>query len=150
MNKSFFRTFTVKVFAICFYIIITLISFDKLQLSYAFSPKNIMQENVPVIEHLRLKVSENDRQAWLLAEQKTWEPWLKKQDGFIGRDLFWDPINEEATLLISWASREDWAKIPQLEIDNIQQKFEILAKEETGKKNQNPFPLKFQGELLSQ
>ena len=40
-----------------------------------------------VIEQLRLKVPESQVQIWLEAEQKTWQPWLEQQDGFLGRDI---------------------------------------------------------------
>ena len=57
-------------------------------------------DKVAVIEHLRLKVPQESRQDWMVAERGSWEPWLKHQPGFLGRDLFWDPATEEGTLLI--------------------------------------------------
>ena len=103
-----------------------------------------------VIEYLRLAVPKNEKDAWLAAEKGSWEPWLKKQKGFVKRELFWDPNNEEALLLISWASRSDWKTIPQSEIDNVQIGFEELAMKLTHKEFVNPFPIKFQGEFLPQ
>ena len=43
-----------------------------------------------VIEELRLKVPADLKAAWLNAEKEIWEPWLSSQDGFLGRQLFWD------------------------------------------------------------
>ena len=43
-----------------------------------------------VIEELRLKVPADVKAAWLNAEKEIWEPWLSTQDGFLGRQLFWD------------------------------------------------------------
>ena len=43
-----------------------------------------------VIEELRLKVPADVKEAWLNAENEIWEPWLSSQDGFLGRQLFWD------------------------------------------------------------
>ena len=43
-----------------------------------------------VIEELRLKVPADGKAAWLNAEKEIWEPWLSSQDGFLGRQLFWD------------------------------------------------------------
>ena len=103
-----------------------------------------------VIEFLKLSVTKKDREAWLTAEKESWEPWLNKQKGFLKRELFWDPENEEALLLISWASRLDWKTIPQSEIDKVQHTFEELAMELTRKYSVNPFPMKSQGELLPQ
>ena len=43
-----------------------------------------------VIEELRLNVPADAKAAWLNAEKEIWEPWLSSQDGFLGRQLFWD------------------------------------------------------------
>ncbi len=103
-----------------------------------------------VIEHLRLSVPAQGRQAWLEAERGSWEPWLAKQNGFLGRDLLWDPATEEGTLLIRWSSREDWKSIPTVEIEQVQTRFEQLARQAMAitQERENPFPLVFEGELL--
>jgi len=106
------------------------------------------QLEVVVVEHLRIKVPADGRQAWLEAEQGSWEPWLQKQDGFLGRELLWDSAREEGTLLIRWASREQWKAIPEAEVEAVQTRFEELAREATGQRQGNPFPLVFEGELI--
>jgi len=102
---------------------------------------------VAVVEHLRVKVPAEARQAWLEAERGSWEPWLAQQPGFLGRDLLWDPDREEGTLLIRWASRAQWKAIPLAEVEAVQERFEQLAREATGTRQGNPFPLVFEGEL---
>ena len=117
--------------------------------------KNIQAEsflkvNFPkesIVEHLKLKVPKKFKNAWLKAEEGSWEPWLLKQDGFLGRQLFWDPKFEEATLLIGWESREVWKSISQLEINLVQNDFEKIARKEIGESSGNPFPLIYEGEL---
>ena len=117
--------------------------------------KNIQAESLPkvnfpkesIVEHLRLDVPKKFKHAWLKAEQGSWEPWLLKQNGFLGRQLFWDPKVEEATLLIGCESRTVWKNIPQTEINLVQQDFEKIARKETGETSVNPFPLIFEGEL---
>ena len=106
------------------------------------------QLEVVVVEHLRIKVPANGRQAWLEAEQGSWEPWLQKQDGFLGRELLWDSAREEGTLLIRWASREQWKAIPEADVEAVQTRFEELARAATGQRQGNPFPLVFEGELI--
>jgi uncharacterized protein (TIGR03792 family) len=106
------------------------------------------QLEVVVVEHLRIKVPADGRAAWLQAEQGSWEPWLKQQDGYLGRDLLWDSEREEGTLLIRWASREQWKAIPETEVKAVQERFEQLAREATGQGQGNPFPLVFEGELI--
>jgi uncharacterized protein (TIGR03792 family) len=102
---------------------------------------------VAVVEHLRVKVPAEARQAWLDAERGSWEPWLAQQLGYLGRDLLWDAEREEGTLLIRWASREQWKAIPEAEVEAVQERFEQLAREATGTRQGNPFPLVFEGEL---
>ena len=102
---------------------------------------------VAVVEHLRVKVPAEARSAWLEAEQGSWEPWLEQQAGYLGRDLLWDPEREEGTLLIRWASREQWKAIPVEEVEGVQKRFEELARQATGTRQGNPFPLVFEGEL---
>ena len=106
--------------------------------------------DVAVIEHLRISVPSQGREAWLEAERGSWEPWLKQQPGFLGRELFWDPATEEGTLLIRWSSREEWKSISMEEVETVQERFETLAREQTGQRQGNPFPLVFEGELLPQ
>ncbi len=85
------------------------------------------QVQVEVIEHLRVSVPAAARQAWLEAEQASWEPWLRSQAGFLGRELRWDAERQEGQLLIRWASREQWHAIPRAEIEQVQEHFERLA-----------------------
>ena len=103
-----------------------------------------------VVEHLRIHVPNQARAVGMKAEKGSWEPWLAQQDGFLGRDLLWDPETEEGTLLIRWASREQWKAIPLAEVARVQERFEALAREGTGQLEGNPFPLVFEGELLPQ
>lgn len=103
---------------------------------------------VAVVEHLRVKVPGAARQAWLEAERGSWEPWLQQQPGYLGRDLLWDAEREEGTLLIRWASREQWRSIPAAEVEAVQERFEQLARRATGQRQGNPFPLLHEGELL--
>ena len=103
---------------------------------------------VVVVEHLRVKVPAEAVDDWLAAEQGSWEPWLAAQPGFLDRQLLWDPQREEGTLLIHWRSREQWKAIPEREIEQVQERFEQLARQATGRRQGNPFPLVFEGELL--
>ena len=111
---------------------------------------SLLKVNFPkesIVEHLKLDVPKKFKNAWLKAEEGSWEPWLLKQDGFLGRQLFWDPKEEEATLLIGWESRAVWKSISQTEINLVQHDFEKIARIETGERSGNPFPLIFEGEL---
>ena len=106
--------------------------------------------DVAVIEHLRISVPAQGREAWLEAERGSWEPWLAQQSGFLGRDLLWDPETEEGTLLIRWSSRQAWKAIPSEQVAEVQDRFEQLAREAMAlpQEMDNPFPLVFEGELI--
>ena len=102
-----------------------------------------------VIEELRLKVPADAKAAWLNAEKEIWDPWLSSQDGFLGRQLFWDKEKEEALILVNWQSKKLWKSIPMSEVNSIQQKFEDNV---TAALNvdDNPFELIYEGELDKQ
>ena len=136
--------------SIVFIIFISLIVLfvGEVNLAEAKSINSLVLSEGKIIEHLRLNVPKTDLEAWLFAEKKSWEPWLAKKSGFLGRQLFWDEERQEATLLISWENRETWKNIPQSEIDSVQNTFEEIARKATGKEEGNPFPLLFEGELL--
>lgn len=109
---------------------------------------------VAVVEHLRVQVRSDARAAWLHAESLTWEPWLRQQSGYLGRELRWDAEREEGVLLIRWASREQWKAIPEEEVERVQMRFEVQARRALGNPSQtnepsrdNPFPLVHASEL---
>ncbi|WP_254945356.1 TIGR03792 family protein [Cyanobium sp. AMD-g] len=108
-----------------------------------------------VVEQLRVKVPAGARKAWLQAEQETWGPWLRRQEGFLGRDLLWDAEREEGLLLIRWSSRRQWLAIPVSEIEAVQDQFEAAARralaldlpDPGAETPANPFPLVDAGAL---
>ena len=102
-----------------------------------------------VIEELRLKVPVEAKVAWLNAEKEIWDPWLSSQDGFLGRQLFWDKEKEEALILVTWKSKKLWKSIPMSKVNVVQQKFEDNVKAALNV-GENPFKLIYEGELDKQ
>ena len=102
-----------------------------------------------VTEELRLKVPADVKAAWLNAEKEIWEPWLSSQDGFLGRQLFWDKEKEEALILVNWKSKKLWKSIPMAEVNLVQEKFESDIKTALNV-IENPFELIYEGELYNQ
>ena len=102
-----------------------------------------------VVEQLRLKVPAGTQTAWLQAEQESWGPWLRRQDGFLRRDLLWDAELEEGLLLIHWRSRRQLLAIPDKEIEAVQDQFEAASRRALALDppapgagtTSNPFPL---------
>ena len=106
-------------------------------------------QGATVIEELRLKVPANAKEAWLNAEKEIWDPWLSSQEGFLGRQLFWDKEKEEALILVNWKSKKLWKSIPMSEVNVVQQKFEDNVKASLSV-GENPFELIYEGELDKQ
>ena len=148
MKTSKKKNFIQKIFRFLFVGLITLSTiFGNVKNIQAESLLKVNFPKASIVEHLKLDVPKKFKNAWLKAEEGSWEPWLLKQDGFLGRQLFWDPKEEEATLLIGWESRAVWKSISQTEINLVQHDFEKIARKETGEQSGNPFPLIFEGEL---
>ncbi len=102
-----------------------------------------------VIEELRIQVPADAKVAWLNAEKEIWEPWLSSQEGFLGRQIFWNKEKEEALILVNWKSKELWKSIPMSEVNLVQQKFEDNVKTALNL-GENPFVLIYEGELDKQ
>ena len=102
-----------------------------------------------IIEELRLKVPADAKEVWLNAEKQIWEPWLSSQDGFLGRQLFWDKEKEEALILVNWKSKKLWKSISLKELNLVQAKFEDNVKTALNL-GENPFELIYEGELDKQ
>ena len=67
-----------------------------------------------------------------------------------GDKLYWDADSEEGVLLIHWASRRQWHGIATAEVERVQERFDQLARQGTGRSDPQPFPLLFSGELIAQ
>ena len=102
-----------------------------------------------VVEELRLKVPTSFKEVWIENERKIWEPWLASQEGFLGRQLFWDKEKEEALILVNWKSKKLWKSIPISEVNVVQEKFEDNVKNALNIRK-NPFELIYVRELDKQ
>ncbi len=102
-----------------------------------------------ITEELRLKVPAEFKDIWLKTENKIWKPWLSSQDGFLGRQIFWDKEKEEALILVSWKNKKLWKSISMNEVNDIQEKFEENVKTSLNI-DFNPFELIYEGELVKQ
>ena len=93
-----------------------------------------------VVEMLRLSVPEAMQAAWVEAEQNVWQPWLEQQDGFLRKDLLWDPQREEGQVLIHW-HRQTRQAIPSEDVDAVQARFVAAVNQATGQTSADPLPL---------
>ena len=102
-----------------------------------------------IVEELRLNVPNKYKETWIKAEQEIWEPWLSKQDGFLGRQIFYNQKKGEALLLVKWKNRNLWKNISDEEVNNIQKIYEETVINSLGVET-NPFQFIYEGELFEQ
>ena len=102
-----------------------------------------------IVEELRLTVPLKYKETWIKAEREIWEPWLSKQEGFLGRRIYYNDKKGEALLLVNWENRELWKNISAEEVNKIQNIFEESIKNSLNIEK-NPFEFIYEGELFEQ
>ena len=140
---SFLKNLIKKVFVLLLVFIIS-----QLNVSNAFALQmNKLNENI--VEELRLSVPLKYKETWLKAEEEVWEPWLSKQDGFLGRQIFYNQKTGEALLLVKWRNRNLWKNISEEEVNKMQKIYEGTVTSSLGVET-NPFQFIYEGELFEQ
>ncbi len=140
---SFFKNLIKKGFVLLLVFIIS-----QLNVSNAFALQmNKLNENI--VEELRLSVPLKYKETWLKAEEEVWEPWLSKQDGFLGRQIFYNQKTGEALLLVKWKNRNLWKNISDEEVNKMQKIYEETVTSSLGVET-NPFKFIYEGELFEQ
>ena len=140
---SFLKNLIKKVFVLLFVFIIF-----QLNVSNSLALQmNKLNENI--VEELRLSVPQKYKETWLKAEEEVWEPWLSKQDGFLGRQIFYNQKTGEALLLVKWKNRNLWKNISEEEVNKMQKIYEETVTSSLGVET-NPFKFIYEGELFEQ
>ena len=140
---SFLKNLIKKVFVLLLVFIIF-----QLNVSNAFALQ-MNKLNEIIVEELRLSVPLKYKKTWLQAEKEVWEPWLSKQDGFLGRQIFYNEKTGEALLLVKWKNRNLWKNISDEEVNKMQRIYEENVTSSLGVKT-NPFEFIYEGELFEQ
>ena len=120
----------------------------QLNVSNAFALQ-MNKSNENIVEELRLSVPLEYKETWLKAEEEVWEPWLSKQDGFLGRQIFYNQKTGEALLLVKWRNRNLWKNISDEEVNKMQKIYEETVTSSLGVET-NPFQFIYEGELFEQ
>ena len=147
MKKILFLKEKLKRFWLILTLLIVLLFQTNYQKATALTMENY--QSGQIVEELRLSVPFELKETWLKAEKKVWEPWLSKQKGFMGRQIFWDKQKQEALILVNWESKKLWKSIPISEVNVVQEKFEDNVKTALNL-SKNPFELIYEGELDKQ
>ena len=127
-------------------LLVVIVFYSNSSNAFDFSMNKIDQT---IVEELRLNVPNKYRETWIKAEQEIWEPWLSKQDGFLGRQIFYNQKKGEALLLVKWKNRNLWKNISDEEVNNIQKIYEETVISSLGVET-NPFQFIYEGELFEQ
>jgi len=131
-----------------FFVLLLITIIFQLNVSNSFALQmNKLNENI--VEELRLSVPLKYRETWLKAEEEIWEPWLSKQDGFLGRQIFYNQKTGEALLLVKWKNRNLWKNISEEEVNKMQKIYEETVTSSLGVET-NPFKFIYEGELFEQ
>lgn len=78
-----------------------------------------------VIEWLKFKVPPAQRERYLVIDDEIWTPALANYPGFLGKTTWLDPAHDdEVIFVISWATREQWKAIPEVDLEHINQRFD--------------------------
>ena len=131
----------------CFAVLLIFIIFNSNSTNAFNAQMTKIDENI--IEELRLNVPFKFKDTWLKAEQEVWDPWLSKQDGFLGRQIFYNQKTGEALLLVKWKNRNLWKNISDEEVNKIQKIYEETVTSSLGVET-NPFQFIYEGELFEQ
>ena len=131
-----------------FFVLLLITIIFQLNVSNSFALQmNKLNENI--VEELRLSVPLKYKETWLKAEEEVWEPWLSKQDGFLGRQIFYNQKTGEALLLVKWKNRNLWKNISEEEVNKMQKIYEETVTSSLGVET-NPFQFIYEGELFEQ
>ena len=131
-----------------FFVLILVFIISQLNVTNAFALQ-INKLNEIIVEELRLSVPLKYKETWLKAEEEVWEPWLSKQDGFLGRQIFYNQKTGEALLLVKWKNRNLWKNISDEEVNKMQKIYEETVTSSLGVET-NPFKFIYEGELFEQ
>lgn len=75
-----------------------------------------------VIEWLRFKVPHEKWEAFIRRDEEVWTTGLRSFPGFLGKETWVDPVENEVVMLIRWQTRELWKSVPQSVIDELDAK----------------------------
>ena len=78
-----------------------------------------------VIEWLKFRVPAAERERYLAIDDEIWTSALAAYPGFLEKATWLAPDREdEVIFVISWATREQWKAIPEVDLEQINQRFD--------------------------
>lgn len=79
-----------------------------------------------IIEWLKFKLDEKDREFFVQKDAEIWTPMSNKYRGFLGKEVWLNSQNpEELVIIVYWENRELWKAVPQEDIDLTEKQFDL-------------------------
>lgn len=75
-----------------------------------------------VIEWLKFQVPQEKWEAFIQRDDEVWTAGLRSFPGFLGKETWVDPVQNEVVMLIRWETRELWKSVPQSIIEELDAK----------------------------
>jgi uncharacterized protein (TIGR03792 family) len=72
-----------------------------------------------VIEWLRFEVPPEQWEAFICRDEEVWTVGLKNFSGFLGKEVWIDPVQQNVVMIIRWNSKEEWKSIPTSELERL-------------------------------
>lgn len=77
-----------------------------------------------VIEWLKFQVPRAEQQRFLEIDDAVWTAGLAEHKGFISKEVWLHPSDDEVLFVIRWANRKDWKMIPQESLEEVEAEFQ--------------------------
>lgn len=74
-----------------------------------------------VIEWLKFQVPPELWEAFIQRDEEVWTAGLQKFPGFLGKEVWIEPEQNEVVLVIRWQTQEDWDAFPSEEGERLDQ-----------------------------
>jgi uncharacterized protein (TIGR03792 family) len=79
-----------------------------------------------VIEWLKFRVAPELREAFIQKDEEVWTAAFKQVTGYLGKEVWIDPDNNDVVIMIRWESMAIWKSIPKAEIALLEQQMGSL------------------------
>lgn len=99
-----------------------------LELPNYFSRLKLLGMNLRmIVEYLRFQVPIALREAFIQKDAEVWTTSKQQWRGYLGKEVWIDPMSSDVVLVIRWESIEAWQAVPQTEIDRLNKLMGDLA-----------------------
>lgn len=75
-----------------------------------------------VIEWLKFQVPPEKWEEFIRRDEEVWTAGLRSVPGFLGKEIWVDPVQNEVVIVIRWQTKELWKSVPQSVIDELDAK----------------------------